>query len=488
MAAPSPELCIVMEYMVHASADRVIADPALVLTPRQRLRLCADAAAGLAYLHEHGVIHRDVKPANMMVSGAMRCKIGDFGVSCPPSNARSMTGFVGTPQYMAPEVMIDGARYDEKVDVYSFAMSVYTIYTGDKPFPKQSVQKVYEMVSAGRRPSLEALPPDLASLLADCWQASPAARPSMEEVSRRMDCALKSAPSIAMQLVNSNAAIPKIAWGDVTEGEQIGAGAHGVVCRGDWNGRPIAIKRLHSVQWTVPAGPGAPDVSPEMKLFLEEIATCAQVKHANIVEFLGVASPDGQQLCLIAEFMRLGSIHRMLRSGSYSLAARLKLCLGAARGIAHLHSKKIMHRDIKPGNLLVNEHMVCKICDFGIATAMPDRARTMTQVGTPVYMAPEVLAESTRYAAPAETHSFAITMWEILTGEQAYADCTSIMAACQTVSRGERPSVASLPAPVGELLSKCWAPKPSDRPAFPAIVREIESILSTFSASGEDML
>lgn len=69
--------------------------------------------------------------------------------------------------------------------------------------------------------------------------------------------------------------------------------------------------------------------------------------------------------------------------------ARIGLLIDAAKGIQYLHEHKLIHRDIKPHNLLVNSEMVCKVADFGISTVMPEYTKTMTCVGTPVYMAPE---------------------------------------------------------------------------------------------------
>lgn len=88
--------------------------------------------------------------------------------------------------------------------------------------------------------------------------------------------------------------------------------------------------------------------------------------------------------------MELGSVKDLIKKRKdLTWQNRLNLLIDAAKGIEYLHHEKLIHRDIKPANLLVNSDFICKIADFGISTVMPEYTRTMTCVGTPVYMAPE---------------------------------------------------------------------------------------------------
>lgn len=99
--------------------------------------LCFDLARGLNYLHSQHVLHRDIKPENLLVvsfsknKNDVRAKLSDFGTSCfvsqnPESAPTSRTKQIGTPAYMAPE-MEDGT-YDFKCDIYSFALTVWSIF------------------------------------------------------------------------------------------------------------------------------------------------------------------------------------------------------------------------------------------------------------------------------------------------------------------------------------------------------------------------
>jgi serine/threonine protein kinase len=82
-------------------------------------------------------------------------------------------------------------------------------------------------------------------------------------------------------------------------------------------------------------------------------------------------------------------------SHSHTHTLTLSVCRVALFGCrVYLHSRKLIHRDIKPQNLLVNSTWVCKVADFGISTIKPQQTQTMTCIGTPVYMAPEVLTKN----------------------------------------------------------------------------------------------
>ncbi|MFP4596285.1 serine/threonine-protein kinase, partial [Ralstonia sp.] len=102
----------------------------------EAVRLVEDVAEGLAYTHEHKVLHRDVKPANVFLGDDGRAKLGDFGTGVFSSEDKGER--VGTAFYMAPEIFEGGAA-TVRSDVYSLGVLAYEVLTGERPFAGDSV-------------------------------------------------------------------------------------------------------------------------------------------------------------------------------------------------------------------------------------------------------------------------------------------------------------------------------------------------------------
>jgi hypothetical protein len=132
----------------------------------------------MEYIHERNIIHRDLKSLNILLDDSKRAKIADFGLVRMKSLA-PMTGLIGTPQWMAPEILACSTYYDSKVDVFSFGIVLWELLTGEVPYKDVPVARLgYLVVQEGLRPEIpKSTPAALATLMAACWSADPRKRP-----------------------------------------------------------------------------------------------------------------------------------------------------------------------------------------------------------------------------------------------------------------------------------------------------------------------
>lgn len=156
--------------------------------------------------------------------------------------------------------------------------------------------------------------------------------------------------------------------------------------------------------------------------FSVELKTLGSIRHRNLVGIHGYCDERNVQ-ALVLEFLPKGSLHQYLHADEaprMSLQTRLQLLLGVAHGMAYLHHglrKQIVHRDLKPSNILLDEDMVAKVADFGIAKLLGPDTLYSKASGSPGYIAPEY-GESTRVTAKGDVYSFGIVVLEMLTRKE----------------------------------------------------------------------
>ncbi|KAL1550999.1 putative serine/threonine-protein kinase pbl3 [Salvia divinorum] len=179
------------------------------------------------------------------------------------------------------------------------------------------------------------------------------------------------------------------------------------------SGLVIAVKKLK------------PEGFQGHKEWLTEVNYLGQLRHPNLVKLIGYCS-DGDNRLLVYEFMPKGSLeNHLFRRGPQPLswATRIKVAIGAARGLSFLHEaeEQVIYRDFKASNILLDGEFNSKLSDFGLAKAGPtgDRTHVSTQVmGTHGYAAPEYVATG-RLTAKSDVYSFGVVMLELLSGRRA---------------------------------------------------------------------
>lgn len=248
--------------------------------------------------------------------------------------------------------------------------------------------------------------------------------------------------------------------------EKIASGAFGDLYKGAYCGQDVAIKIVRNVQ----------DNTQQFQEFLQEVTIMRKVRHKNVVQFIGACTRK-PNLCIVFEFMSGGSVYDYMRKGGQlKLSTVLKIGTEVCRGMDYLHKRKIVHRDLKAANLLMDETGTVKIADFGVARVMDSTGVMTAETGTYRWMAPEVI-EHNPYGQKADVFSFAIVLWELLTCKVPYSEMTPLQAAVGVVQKGLRPPMPpSAPPALAELMQQCWQRKPDDRPSFEEAKVRMEEI------------
>ncbi|HEX7256297.1 MAG TPA: serine/threonine-protein kinase [Gaiellaceae bacterium] len=238
-----------------------------------------------------------------------------------------------------------------------------------------------------------------------------------------------------------------------------------VLARDDQLGRKVAIKRLS------PALTGD-DIFRER--FLREARMAGQLSHPNIVAVFDVGEDDGVPY-IVMEYVEGETLaDLMARKGPLDADRGVDLVLQVCAGLEHAHSAGLVHRDIKPQNLLVRSDDTVKIVDFGIARLL--NATQLTQVGTVLgtaaYLAPEqALGEPVTGAA--DLYSLGAVLYELLAGRPPYT-FESLAELTVKQREGPPPPIPGVSPELEEVVVHCLRADPSERPpSAAALAREL---------------
>ena len=165
---------IVMELLTGESLSKVLAGHEPMPIERQ-VEIMTRVSEGLAFAHARGIVHRDVKPANLFITAEGQLKILDFGVARIASSKLTRSGLiVGTPEYMSPE-QVAGKVVDQRSDIFSCGSVFYQLLTGRKPFTAKRLPQVLDKVmSEPPAPiSVAEAPPELAAIVMKALEKEP---------------------------------------------------------------------------------------------------------------------------------------------------------------------------------------------------------------------------------------------------------------------------------------------------------------------------
>lgn len=275
-------------------------------------------------------------------------------------------------------------------------------------------------------------------------------------------------------LPKTNAAQPSIAIpetshhihsSDITLHEVIGVGGFGKVYRATWKNSTVAAKELYNSQST-----------EVVKNFSAETAIMFRLRHPNIVQIFGV-SVDKIPFLMVMEYIEGGSLYKLLRSRqplSWN-DMRLPLTKGIADGVAYLHAKEIIYRDLKSLNVLVRSKTAV-LTDFGLAQAKKLATQSKSKhadglIGTLPWMAPELFKMGGKHNEKTDVFAFAVTLWEISTARVPFDDQDNQASLHIWVTNGQRENIPNdCPPIIKQIIERCWDGNPDVRPSMTEVV------------------
>lgn len=237
-----------------------------------------------------------------------------------------------------------------------------------------------------------------------------------------------------------------------------------------WQGTDLLLNRRVAVKLLRPEHVGDQDL---LTRFGAEARYAGSLSHPNIAQVYDFCEPEPPgQVYLVMEFVEGSSLAWLLTEGPLDPAHTMDIIAQAAWGLAAAHQAGVIHRDIKPGNLLVRDDGLVKVSDFGIASGADSTPVTRTGFlpGTPVYMAPERAAGAS--ATPAsDLYSLGIVAYQCLTGQLPF-EGGALAVAIAHIEREIPPLPPSVPPRVAALVSGLTSKDPEERPVSAADVAQ----------------
>lgn len=454
----------------HHASTRTLAEVVGVEMPSRRraLEWTMQIASALQAAHAQGIVHSDLRPdvilvplerdRSLIVHGFGRARAND--ASDEPSTFGDGLEY---PVYVAPEVLL-GEQVDVRADVFGVLAVLRFLLTGAPPVDltgTHNAAEALQRVLTGTWARVEGLSPRLDDLMTAASSRDPAHRPaSMLQVIDALGRELGATTDAVGRTDDDRRLLPNDVIGDFQIRAELGSGGFGRVYLATDRrlSRDVALKHFLD-------GRSKPEV---------EGRALARVRHANVVQVYTLFSHDGQTM-LVHEHVPGESLDRRLAEGTRLSPVVVGAVLDQIlAGLSAIHGAGIVHGDLKPANVVVDDDWNAKLIDFGLAT-VEGEAGPGPGALTPAYCPPE-LAKGTGFRSwRSDLYSFGVLAFELATGELPFAHTSvpDMLRAHASESPKKVSALAPTMAPFDALIAACLQKDPSGRPQSAAAARAI---------------
>jgi serine/threonine protein kinase len=247
-----------------------------------------------------------------------------------------------------------------------------------------------------------------------------------------------------------------------------------------WDEGPVAVK--------VPSTPL--QSQREIQRFMNEVVIMSEVDHPAVLPLFAWGYVDGDYLVVTEKLVTnleaaLQDERRGKSSPNWNATSKSIIALGTAAGLAYLHKKRVIHRHVKPSNVLLDNSCRPRIGDFALATvvASEQQMRMTTGIGSPLYMAPELHSEAEHpaYGPGVDVFAWAMIFYELITGVRPFSDREggdSGLNVAKWVTDGQRPTMPDdIPPQQREILENCWRQKQDERWTFDDVLPRSDALM-----------
>eukprot|EP01022_Parablepharisma_sp_SALTPOND_P033081 TRINITY_DN88162_c1_g1_i1.p1 TRINITY_DN88162_c1_g1~~TRINITY_DN88162_c1_g1_i1.p1 ORF type:complete len:954 (+),score=100.18 TRINITY_DN88162_c1_g1_i1:155-3016(+) len=468
------DLCLILEYCNGGDLDNFIRKLRRKTKefPLEELKLIAwNVACGLYEMHKRNMMHRDIKPKNILVIDDKKTgtlidiKLCDYGLSKKVSEYEELHGstILGTFDYFAPELYelmekrmagdVTDIKYDYKIDVWSYGILLYFALYGKTPMePPGSKYSVMRQKNI-HYPSIKGVPPSYMDLIKKCLTFDPAKRPSFAE--------LLNDPFFTIVVLQ-----PRLKLAPYTQGKLIGNGATKKTkvyeCQKD--GRNYAMK-------VIEAG------AVEKKRLVGEIDTLAKLKNSDNIIKLYDYFAIGDSVYLILDYYQGGDLEQYITTKENMKVPltpdqQIHMAYCVLNGIKDIHTHNIIHRDVHPKNILLDLNpdgsiKNAVIGDFGFARVLLDEA-AQTMFFT-AYKSPEMTFPDLGGVHDAKTDiwSYGMLLYFVIFGvhPEKYPKNHNLVEVLRKGDVKYDETRASASPELVSVMKECLRVKPTDRPA-----------------------